>query len=108
MCRFYTVNGLLYPSVTTILSVVGKPTLAIWEKKVCLNHLSNKIQEFVITNAHDHTKVLSSISDKKWMDNMIANANEGSKAITMEAATLGTRAHTGIYSTTNRKFKNIN
>ncbi|MBO9308001.1 MAG: hypothetical protein J7451_12290, partial [Thermomicrobium sp.] len=35
--RFYEVNGKLYPSVTTILSVVAKPVLVKWAKKTAID-----------------------------------------------------------------------
>lgn len=34
--RFYAVGSALYPSITTVLSVVGKPALVAWAKRVAL------------------------------------------------------------------------
>jgi CRISPR/Cas system-associated exonuclease Cas4 (RecB family) len=81
--RFYEVNGRLYPSVTTILSVVAKPALVKWAKKTAI--------DFVRAAVGDAPFVT-----KEELDAILDRALGEPERIKNAAADRGTALHEGI------------
>ena len=86
--RHYEIDGVRYPSVTTILKVVNKPALVPWAKKVALEKVREELQERVTRPAHAPTEL-----DDEWLDEVIAAAKKRTDEIRDEAASIGTRSH---------------
>ena len=81
--RFYEVNGRLYPSVTTILSVVAKPALVKWAKRTAIDFVRSAVGDAPFVTKEE----LEEILDRALVEpERIKNA----------AAGRGTALHEGI------------
>mmetsp|Transcript_10376 Transcript_10376/g.31947 ORF Transcript_10376/g.31947 Transcript_10376/m.31947 type:complete len:289 (+) Transcript_10376:92-958(+) len=85
--RYYQVDGFdnLFPSVTTILGVVNKPGLAMWQKRLMVDQLRK-----------DLSVELPSTSTDEWVNTILSQASEKADAQRDAAADFGTRAHLAI------------
>jgi predicted RecB family endonuclease len=81
--RFYEVNGKLYPSVTTILSVVAKPALVKWAKRTAIDFVRSAIGDAPFVTREDLEEILD-------------RALEEPERIKSAAAGRGTALHEGI------------
>ena len=86
--RTYTINGIEYPSVTTVLNIYEKPWLAAWEKKVMGAALrTDLLGKDLPSDKLERIDVL---------DAMIKEAKKWPRAIGAEAMSLGTKIHQAI------------
>jgi hypothetical protein len=75
--RFYTINGRVYPSVTTILDVLNKPQLVNWAVQITRDYLKEElislqqansleeldVESLLIKCAKEHNRVKSAAAD---------------------------------------------
>jgi len=81
--RFYEVNGRLYPSVTTILSVVAKPALVKWAKRTAIDFVRSAVGDAPFVT-------------KEELDAILDRALDEPERIKKAAADRGTALHEGI------------
>lgn len=62
--RFYEIDGALYPSVTSILAVVGKPALVAWAKRTALEAVRAQLADLETITAAQLTQALSLAEDE--------------------------------------------
>lgn len=84
--RYYKVEGYeeLFPSVTTVLSVIAKPALVPWARNVALNQVRASLTERVGGAAW---------ITPEWIEDLIAEAKQRPDQVRDEAADFGTQAH---------------
>lgn len=91
--RFYEVDGKQYPSVTTILSVIGKPALIAWSAKV-----EREMVMEVSANLYEEVAESQKMSRLGWL-NTLADRLGKTKASQKElakASEIGSQAHSWI------------
>ena len=81
--RFYAIDGRLYPSVTTVLSVVGKPALVRWAKKVALEYVREAVRG-------------SAVIQREALEAVLERAMGEPERVRDAAAERGSAAHEGI------------
>ena len=89
--RFYTINGVTYPSVTTILCVINKPALGPWYAKMERERFTDAVFKAAL-DLEERNQRLS----PEGLVKMVLKMVEGSKAGDVEkqrAADIGTAAH---------------
>jgi hypothetical protein len=88
--RWYEIEGMEYPSVTTILSVVGKPALIAWsantEREMVMNASSQLYQDIAGTPKMSPTAYLMSLKTR------IGTVRAGQKELA-KAAEIGSQTH---------------
>lgn len=99
--RYYSIPGhkTFFPSVTTVLKVINKPSLQSWQQRVTLDC----VKELLKTRP---THSLTTEEEEKWVEGVISTANvqvgghcstqihfSQADKIRNEAANFGTRAH---------------
>lgn len=85
--RFYSINGVTLPSVTTVLDVINKPALGPWYAKEERRHF----EAALLAVAAEHPTITAD-----QLVAAVAAAVQGTKAADrekMKAATIGTGAH---------------
>ena len=83
--RTYKINGIEYPSVTTVLNIIEKPWLAAWEKKEMAAALRTDLL------GKDLPK--DKLERIDILDSMIKEAKKMPRLIGAEAMALGTQIH---------------
>ncbi len=85
--RFYRVEGFqeLFPSVTTVLSVIAKPGLISWERNVALG----SVKETLLGRGHGGPVSLS----EEWVDEVLYEARRRPYLVKSGAADFGAQAH---------------
>ena len=97
--RTYTINGIEYPSVTTVLNIIEKPWLAAWEKKVMGAALRTDLL------GKDLPK--DKLERIDILDSMIKESKKMPRLIGAEAMDLGSRIHNAIEELTLKKSPKI-
>ena len=85
--RTYTIDGVEYPSVTTILQVVAKPALIGWSRKVALEKVRHTLLDEMKTG-----ETLAGITSG-WIDTMLEAARKRPDEERDQAADFGLRSH---------------
>ena len=83
--RTYTINGIEYPSVTTVLNIYEKPWLAAWEKK----EMGQSLKTSLLGTDLPEDK----LERIDVLDAMIKEAKKMPRLIGAEAMALGTQIH---------------
>ena len=97
--RTYTINGIEYPSVTTVLNIIEKPWLAAWEKKEMAAALRTDLL------GKDLPK--DKLERIDILDSMIKEAKKMPRLIGAEAMDLGSRIHKAVEELTLKKTPQI-
>lgn len=92
MSRVYKIGEKAYPSVTSILSVIAKPGLAVWQQNLSLKYFNEQLYSAYNSIDQPHSDTLG---NKDWLDNLMKEAKGHPQSYTTKAATLGSRAHQG-------------
>lgn len=87
--RFYEIEGVRYPSVTTVLSVINKPALVPWARNVALADVRSTLLE----SLHETQTWEDFAKYGVWLDEIIARAKKRPQQEADAAADVGTRAH---------------
>jgi hypothetical protein len=96
--RTYNIDGIEYPSVTTVLNIIEKPWLAAWEKKEMGQSLKTSLLGTDLPS--------DKLERIDVLDLMIKEAKKFPRTIGAEAMDLGSRIHSRIENLTlNRKEK---
>ncbi len=95
--RTYRIDGVGdFPSVTTVLSVIEKPALIGWAKKVAIEKVREELRDYTIDEddleAFDEEKRLTA----QWVNGMLDGAVKRPDTVRDEAGDLGIRAHAAI------------
>ena len=98
--RTYTINGIEYPSVTTVLNIIEKPWLAAWEKKEMGAALRTDLLG-IRYFPKDQLKRLD------LLDAMIKEAKKFPRTIGAAAMDLGSRIHNAVEELTLKKTPQI-
>ena len=85
--RTYTIDGMEYPSVTTILQVVAKPALIGWSRKVALEKVRATLLDEMKTG-----ETLAGITSG-WIDTMLEAARKRPDEERDQAADFGLRSY---------------
>jgi hypothetical protein len=88
--RFYTIDGVEYPSVTTILDVLDKPALMWWAANMERRAMETALLEVLTSDG---------AKDPDWVLGEMTKRISGAKAFLKEkdqAASIGTAAHAWI------------
>jgi len=97
--RTYTINGVEYPSVTTVLNIYEKPWLAAWEKKEMAAALrTDLLGKDLPSDKLERIDVL---------DAMIKEAKKFPRTIGAAAMDLGSRIHNAVEELTLKKTPQI-
>ena len=97
--RTYTINGIEYPSVTTVLNIIEKPWLAAWEKKEMAAALrTDLLGKDLPSDKLERIDVL---------DAMIKEAKKFPRTIGAAAMDLGSRIHNAVEELTLKKTPQI-
>ena len=97
--RTYTINGIEYPSVTTVLNIIEKPWLAAWEKKVMGAALRTDLL------GKDLPK--DKLERIDILDSMIKESKKMPRQIGSLAMDLGSRIHNAVEELTLKKTPQI-
>ena len=97
--RTYTINGVEYPSVTTVLNIIDRPWLAAWEKKEMGQSLRTSLLGTDLPK--DELKRLD------VLDVMIKEAKKWPRTIGAAAMDLGSRIHKAVEELTLKKTPQI-
>lgn len=99
MSRLYSIGNKSYPSVTSILSVVGKPAIGLWQRNLSLSWLKQNLQHTFKDSHFDPSETIrNTIQNPEWMDNLIQQAKAHPEEIKSKSAVLGSKAHLGSFS----------
>ena len=88
--RFYEIDGIKYPSVTSVLSVINKPALIPWATKTALESARRELVNFVGEDSLYGGKREITLAD---VDGIIERAKKKPNEVRDAAADIGTRAH---------------
>jgi len=85
--RFYRVEGYdeLFPSVTTVLSVIAKPALVPWARNVALE----SVKEALLERTQEGPVELT----PEWVDGLLQDARRRPDLVKNKAADYGAQAH---------------
>jgi hypothetical protein len=86
--RTYTINGIEYPSVTTVLNIIEKPWLAAWEKK--------EMGAALRTDLLGKDLPKDKLERIDVLDAMIKEAKKFPRTIGAAAMDLGSRIHNAV------------
>lgn len=90
--RFYDVNGLSLPSVTTILGMLQKPALIPWAAKIT----AEACQDYIYTHGQ-HDVISGTVSlTAEDVDDMVTVSKKAHRTKKREAADIGTAIHEAI------------
>ena len=89
--RTYTIDGVEYPSVTTILQVVAKPALIGWSRKVALEKVRHTLLD-QLQSRMETGDTLAGITPG-WIDTMLEAARKRPDEDRDQAADFGLRSH---------------
>jgi hypothetical protein len=88
--RFYEIDGMKYPSVTTILSIINKPALMNWAAKV-----EREMVLKVARELYEDSPIGSKMTTAAWnltMDNRLGKEKASSKELA-KAGEIGSQVH---------------
>jgi hypothetical protein len=88
--RFYEIDGVKYPSVTTILSIINKPALVNWAAKV-----EREMVLKVARELYEDSPIGSKMTTAAWnltMDNRLGKEKASSKELA-KAGEIGSQVH---------------
>lgn len=88
--RMYEIDGVAYPSVTTVLSVISKPALVPWATNMALANVEQVLRD----SGGPPTLVDDGYGD--WVSAIVEAARKTPMAARDKAADVGTRAHAAI------------
>ena len=97
--RTYTINGIEYPSVTTVLNIIDRPWLSAWEKKEMAAALRTDLL------GKDLPK--DKLERIDILDSMIKEAKKFPRTIGAAAMDLGSRIHKAVEELTLKKSPKI-
>ena len=97
--RTYTINGIEYPSVTTVLNIYEKPWLAAWEKK----EMGQSLKTSLLGTDLPEDK----LERIDVLDLMIKEAKKFPRTIGAAAMDLGSRIHKAVEELTLKKTPQI-
>ena len=97
--RTYTINGIEYPSVTTVLNIIEKPWLAAWEKK--------EMGAALRTDLLGKDLPSDKLERIDVLDAMIKEAKKFPRTIGAAAMDLGSRIHNAVEELTLKKTPQI-
>ena len=97
--RTYTINGIEYPSVTTVLNIYEKPWLAAWEKKEMGQSLKTSLLGTDLPS--------DKLERIDVLDAMIKEAKKFPRTIGAAAMDLGSRIHNAVEELTLKKTPQI-
>ena len=97
--RTYTINGIEYPSVTTVLNIIDRPWLSAWEKKEMAAALRTDLL------GKDLPK--DKLERIDVLDSMIKEAKKFPRTIGAAAMDLGSRIHKAVEELTLKKSPKI-
>ena len=97
--RTYTINGIEYPSVTTVLNIIDRPWLSAWEKKEMAAALRTDLL------GKDLPK--DKLERIDVLDSMIKEAKKFPRTIGAAAMDLGSRIHNAVEELTLKKTPQI-
>jgi len=97
--RTYTINGIEYPSVTTVLNIIEKPWLAAWEKK--------EMGAALRTDLLGKDLPSDKLERIDVLDSMIKEAKKFPRTIGAAAMDLGSRIHNAVEELTLKKTPQI-
>lgn len=90
--RYYEIDGVRYPSVTSVLNVVAKPALIPWARNVALQKARAELYAYVDDPLFGGQRTI----ERSQVDYIIEAAKKRPDEVRDQAADLGTRAHTAI------------
>ena len=97
--RTYKINGIEYPSVTTVLNIIEKPWLAAWEKK--------EMGAALRTDLLGKDLPKDKLERIDVLDSMIKEAKKFPRTIGAAAMDLGSRIHNAVEELTLKKTPQI-
>ena len=97
--RTYTINGIEYPSVTTVLNIIDRPWLSAWEKK--------EMAAALRTDLLGKDLPADKLKRIDVLDAMIKEAKKFPRTIGAAAMDLGSRIHKAVEELTLKKSPKI-